>query len=214
MVIWKFAEIVVDFSIPTASTHFQGFSKKHRALMPARGQALSMPLRQAFVPKGKTAGIHSAGNSRMLNISMRYEQMEGPMNIEQGNADDVSFLARWLKEEWDRDGMGLWNNWEGIYKRTTEGKFLVYRVAGEAIGFYAYCGKGLGYLSIREDYRRQGIGRALVNKAKDIVFASGAEAYVVETAVGGSDRPFWFALGFTVPDGFERTLVMAIDAPS
>ncbi len=64
------------------------------------------------------------------------------MNIEQGNADDVSFIARWLKEEWDRDGMGLWNNWEGIYKRTTEGKFLVCRVAGEPIGFYAYCGKG------------------------------------------------------------------------
>jgi GNAT superfamily N-acetyltransferase len=136
------------------------------------------------------------------------------MSVEQGNADDLSCIARWLKSECEQEGWGLWNSWEGIYKRATEGKLLVYRVAGEPIGFYAYCGKGLGYLSIREDYRRQGIGRALVNKAKEIVFASGAEAYVVETIVGGSDRPFWSALGFTVPDGFERTLVMAIGAPS
>lgn len=136
------------------------------------------------------------------------------MNIEQGNVDDLSFIARWLKAECEQDGWGLWKSWDGVNKRATEGKFLVCRVAGEAIGFYAYCGKGSGYLSIRQDYRRQGIGRALVNKAKDIVFASGAEAYVIETIVGGSDRPFWLALGFTVPDGLERTLVMAIGAPS
>ena len=140
--------------------------------------------------------------------------MEELMNIEQGNADDLSFIARWLKAECEREGSGLWKSWDGINKRATEGKCLVCRVAGEAIAFYAYCGKGFGYLSVREDYRRQGIGRALVNKAKDIVFASGAEAYAIETAFLGGDKAFWVALGFTVPDGFEKTLVMAIDAPS
>lgn len=136
------------------------------------------------------------------------------MNIEQGNADDLSFIARWLKAECEQEGWGLWNNWEGIYKRTTEGKFLVCRVAGEAIGFYAYCGQGGGYLSVREDYRRQGIGRALVSNAMEIVFSSGAEAYAVQTAFGGSDKAFWLALGFKIPEGYKGTLVMAVYAPS
>ena len=53
-------------------------------------------------------------DSKILNISMRYEHMEEPMNIEQGNADDLSFIARWLKAECEQEGWGLWNNWEGM----------------------------------------------------------------------------------------------------
>jgi GNAT superfamily N-acetyltransferase len=122
-------------------------------------------------------------------------QLNSPCVV-QGTDQDATVILEWLQQEHAEDGEGFWSNRGIIENAALDGELYVIRRRGTPVAFQ------VGHhapdiISVRKDYRRTGMGRALIEAS--IERAARDDITVLEVSLINRD-----ALAFDCALGFEE----------
>jgi len=125
-------------------------------------------------------------------------KMEGYF-VRQATENDMGYMFAWTRNQREPDGIGFLNNW-----RRTEYKYLMERgiyscvdmATGMAVG---YIHNDFYILSVKESERMKGVGRLLVEYAKELYVAQDIGSAEIEIECQPETSiPFWKSMGFEV----------------
>lgn len=119
--------------------------------------------------------------------------------VVEATPEDIACILAWLKREYDEDGEGFWCNHNLISEvKSSAGDLWVIRRDGEAVAFQL--GKySASILSVRRDYRKMGLGTALVQASIKRAFMDNVNALSVQCEPESS-LGFWKRMGFVQYD--------------
>jgi GNAT superfamily N-acetyltransferase len=113
-----------------------------------------------------------------------------------GSEEDLTIILEWLEQEHQEDGEGFWSNRQTLQDFAKCGELYIIRRQGAPVGFQV--GRHAPVIiSIRKDYRRTGLGSALIEASVERAFHDDINVLEVELI---SDE----ALAFACALGFKR----------
>lgn len=112
--------------------------------------------------------------------------------VEKGTTNDLRAIHRWMHRLEDQGHGTFLCNWNTIYRIYRKHGIYVGRLEGKVIGYIL---PTLDILEVHRDFRRRGIGRALVEYAEANRLPEYEYAYGIECAPLSS-KPFWKAMGY------------------
>lgn len=117
------------------------------------------------------------------------------VEVERASAEDVDHILGWLKQEYDEDGEGFWNNRQMIRDALDDPDELwVIRKDGEAVAFQL--GEhAADIMSVRKDCRRMGMGQALFEASLQRAMGNDVNVFEGQCEPTGS-LDFWQRMGF------------------
>ena len=120
---------------------------------------------------------------------------DSEMVVQRGCSDDLAVVLGWLQQEHtEEDGEGFWCNRETIERALIKGDFWVIRLDGQAVAFQV--GEySADIVSVRKEFRRQGLGDALFAASYNRAIASNVNVLWIECSPRTS-WPFWQRHGF------------------
>ena len=117
------------------------------------------------------------------------------MDVQKGTSDDLAAVLGWLKfEHAEDDGQGFWCNRPIIAGALDSGEFWVIRLDGQAVAFQVG-NYSADIVSVRKEFRRQGLGDALFAASHDRAVADNVNVLSIECTPHTS-WPFWHQCGF------------------